>query len=542
VSVLAPWFLAGFAALVPLVLLHLRRRRREVAVASVLLWRDTPAVTTPRRRRARVVLPAALALQALLLVLAVLALAAPQVGGGPTTAGAAPFVAVLDGSVRMAMTDVRPDRLDAARRALDRRIAALPAGTPVSVVVAGPTPRLVASRVPPDAAREALADARADAPSADLAAGLRLAGGELHRPGGTVALAHAEGEPAPAVRAFGVTVDVTAVGDRADNQALTPPVARCDGDACSVLAGVRNEAGRAVDERLVVERGGRQIGARDLTVAPRATADVEIAAEPGSELTLRLDRADALPDDNRATVAVPDPGAALAVTLVSADARSPVARALAALPGVTVRRVAPGGPVGDAGLVVYDRVAPADGAAPRLVVAPPSLPGGRIGAPLADPTLTGTIPGTPLLAGVDLGGLVVERGGVRRIALPPRLPAVAWAADGPLLADDGRTTVLAVDPARSNLALLPAFPLLLANVADRARGLSPAAAPPAPRATVTLRAGDGGALAPDGPTDLWPWLIGAALLLLAIETALAAQWRSVPAGRAQIATGREGGR
>jgi hypothetical protein len=163
VNLLAPWFLAGFAALVPLVLLHLRRQRREVGVASLLLWRDAPAVATPRRRRARVVLPVALALQALLLVLAVIALAAPQAGGGPAAVGAAPFVVVVDGSTRMAMTDVRPDRLAAARRGLERRLAALPADTPVSVVVAGAAPRLVASRVSPDAARDALRAVRADA-------------------------------------------------------------------------------------------------------------------------------------------------------------------------------------------------------------------------------------------------------------------------------------------------------------------------------------------------------------------------------------------
>jgi hypothetical protein len=561
VSFLAPWFLAGFAALVPLVLLHLRRQRREVGVASLLLWRDLPGVATPRRRRARVVLPVALALQALLLVLAVLALTAPQFGGGTPTAGAAPFVAVIDGSTRMAMTDIRPDRLAAARRTLEQRIAALPADTPVSVVVAGPAPRLVTSRVSPEAARAALDDVRADAPTADLTAGLRLAAGELHRPGGTIALLHAEGEPAPTVRARGVSVDVTSIGDRADNQILTPPVARCDGEACSVLTGVRNEASEAVDERLVVERDGREIGARRLTVAPDTTADVEIAAEPGSELSLRLDREDALPDDNHTTVAIPDPDAPLTVALVAPDAAPALTHALSALPGVTIRRVASGDPVGAAGVVVYDRVAPptrgtttttpsgapvssstTTGGPPALIVAPPSLPGGRVGAPLADPTLTGTVPGAALLEGVDLAGLVVERGGVRRIGLPASLPAVAWAAGGPLLADDGHTTLLAIDPTRSNLPQLPAFPLLLANVVDRARGLSPRPAPVAEPASVTLRASDGGALAPDDPADLWPWLVGATLLVLLLETALTAEWRILPAGRAQSATRREGGR
>jgi hypothetical protein len=227
--------------------------------------------------------------------------------------------------------------------------------------------------------------------------------------------------------------------------------------------------------------------------------------------------------------------------LVSRDPASPVARALAAQPGVSVRRVAPGDGVGDAGLVVYDRVAPpATTPQDALVIAPPSLPGGRVGAPLADPTLTGAVAGTPLLAGVDLGGLVVQRGGVRRIATD--LPAVAWAAGGPLVADDGHTTLLTIDPARSNLAQLPALPVLVANVVQRARGLSPTPPPAAPPATVTLRAADGGALAPDDPTDLWPWLVGAALLVLLAETALAAEWHIPSPQRREHATRRGGGR
>jgi hypothetical protein len=163
-----------------------------------------------------------------------------------------------------------------------------------------------------------------------------------------------------------------------------------------------------------------------------------------------------------------------------------------------------------------------------------------VGAPLADPTLTGAVAGTPLLAGVDLGGLVVERGGVRRLATD--LPAVAWAAGGPLLADDGHTTLLAIDPAHSNLAQLPAFPLLVANVVERARGLSPAPAAPAQPASIALRAADGGALAPDDPTELWPWLVGAALLVLLAETALAAEWHVPSPQRREDATRREGGR
>jgi len=339
---------------------------------------------------------------------------------------------------------------------------------------------------------------------------------------------------------------VTAIGRPADNQGLTQPVARCDGTTCSVLVGVRNEAPRPVRERLLVARGGTVIAARTLTAGAGATTDVAIAAEPGARLTLRLDRADALPGDDRATVTVPDASAPLRVTLVSADAATPVARGLSALPGVRVHRVAPADYAGadGAALLVLDRFVPPDRLpdVSTLIVAPPSLPGGHVGPALADPALTGAVPGNALLDGVDLGGLVVAPGGVHRIALPPTLPAIAWAAGGPLLADDGHTTLLAIDPARSNLAQLPAFPVLLANVAARARGDVAAPAPPAAPAALTLRAADGGARAPGSPTDWWPWLVATALLVLLAETALTAEWHFLPAGRARNATRRVRGR
>ncbi len=130
---------------------------------------------------------------------------------------------------------------------------------------------------------------------------------------------------------------------------------------------------------------------------------------------------------------------------------------------------------GEAALTVFDRWLP-DGALPEaralLLVAPPRLPGGTVGAGLADPVLSGLDADDPLLAGVDLDGLAIAAGAARRTTLPPQLRAIAWAPGGPLLATGARparTTLLTFDPAASTLPQLPAFPALLANIVTAAR-------------------------------------------------------------------------
>lgn len=541
-SLLAPWWLLGLAALVPLLLLHLRRRRRRVEVDSLLLWREQSGALPPRRR-ARLVPSLLLLLQGLVVVLLVLALARPSSGGGTPAAGAAPALFVLDDSPAMAATDVAPDRLTAARRQLDARLARLPAATPVTIVLAGSSPRLLVTAASPATARDAVADVRPAAPiaggkdaagtgapaagTADLRAGIALAAGQLHRPGGTITLLHARGTTPPPVESDGVAYAAVAIGTVAlDDVALTDASARCAppapaapprspsstpaGDpatpSCTVFAAVRNDGRRTVRERLVVERAGDEIASRALTVAAGERVELAFAARAGDRLILRLATPDALAADDTATVVVPRPGALgdraasssgagsgarpTTVALVSdRPATSPLARALAATPGVALRPIAPGAydadAVARADLAVFDRWLP-DGdlpAAPALLlVAPPRLPGGNVRGALAEPVVSGLAEDDPLLAGVDLDGLAIAAGAARRTALPGGLRALAWAPAGPLLvsglipgARPTPTTVLTFDIAGSTLPQLPAFPALLANVVAAARAAGSAA-------------------------------------------------------------------
>jgi hypothetical protein len=542
--VLAPWFLAALSALVPLVALHLRRRRRRAEVAALLLWRDLPGAGTSRQRRPRLVLPGLLALQALVVVLLAVALTRPGHDRAAPSAAAAPVAFVVDGSVRMAMTDERPSRLAAARSAVAQRLAHLPAGTPVSLVAAGATPRLLVRDARPAKARAALARLTPTALTADLRAALALAAGQLDRTAGTVVLVRADGTATPRVRpAGGLRFAEQVIGRPVANVALGHPVARCgataDGPtACRVLVTVRNEGAASARARLTVREGDRDVGARTVALAAGGRADVALPAAAGARLVLRLARGDALAADDTTTVRVPASTPTRIVLVTDRPATSALARALAAAPGVSLRRVAPTAfrtaDGRDADLLVLDRWLPSGAALPAaralLLVAPPQLPGGRVSSPAHALTFSDQDPGAAVLAGVDLAPLTIDADGLRTITLPASLHAAAWTADAPLVAT-GRlgdppgtpTALLALDPERSDLPQLPAFPLLMSNLVAWSHGTTHPALPAtaAPR-TLTLRPAAAPAMLP-ARREWWPWLVAAALLVLLTEAA-AAGW------------------
>lgn len=555
-SLLSPWLLAGFAALVPLLALHLRRRRRRREVASLRLWRELPAAA-PTRRRAAIVPSLPLLLQALVIVLLVLALARPEGDGGTPSAGAPPRVVVVDPALTSA------GRLPAARAALAASLATASPHTPVTVVLATGRPRLLSAERSPAEAVAALEDLADETRlGSDPRLGLALAAGQLHRDGGQIVLLHAPETALPRVATEGVAFAAEQVGDGGGPR-LTPPVARClppstaeVPPSCTVLAAVVNRAPQTREVRLTVTGAGDEPLTRTLSLSPGERSEVTFPAVAGSDVTVTVSSEGTAAA--QAVVTVPDPTGRFAVTLVSdRAATAPLPQALAAVPGVRLERVAPGAydaeEAGASDLLVLDRWLP-DGGLPAaqalLLVAPPRLPGGEIGAALADAQLSGRADDA-LLAGIDLDALVISSGAARATELPDALRALAWSPEGPLFAagsSPGPTALLTFDPQRSTLPQLPAFPALLSNIVTWARtaererqssaaGSGPGGASAQPRAAgsaqtaagdadlaqstavapITLRASDGGGPLPGPPREWWPWLAAAALVLLLVE-------------------------
>ncbi len=144
-SLLAPgWlFLAALAILV--LVLHMRRRR-QLDVPSVMLWRLVETAAAPHRSPRWPPPSVLLAIQLLIVFLVALALAQPLLGGN--RADIDHTIYVLDASASMRATDAAPSRFDAALTWLTDRVGvgAFDAETRVSVLTVGPTPRIEVAR------------------------------------------------------------------------------------------------------------------------------------------------------------------------------------------------------------------------------------------------------------------------------------------------------------------------------------------------------------------------------------------------------------
>jgi hypothetical protein len=509
---LTPLALIGLVFLPLLIVLHLRRRRyRLEEVSSTRLWRELLDEMRPKPSWMRLHSLPLLLLQLLAVALLVVVLARPAGLVAPSQQQRQ-HVYILDDSLRMAATDLRPNRLAVARQIIGRQINAEPPTTLTTVVVASAQPHLLISSTDRTRVQQALAPLAPTAAPADLAGALRLADGLLADQGGpgvAITLVHARENIVPAVAGATGLFSAIAVGRSTDNQAILRFSARCAPGArrtCEAFAVVRNEDDRPGNDPLVVLADGDPLAQQSLVLPAHSETGLSFAVPRGRHvLQMHLLRPDILSLDNTAWCVVDAPRRAQ-VTLVGDAARvAPIQRALAALPDVALRVRTPmrysAVDAVRSDLLVLDGWRPPGAATERsspglkdgrspdgglppaptlLLVDPPSLPpGSRAAGTLPDTTVSGLDAASPLLADVDLTSLDVPGGTAERLTLPDWVAPIVWSAAGPLLAagDDGtqRLAVLAFDPAESNLPQLSAFPLLLWNVVRWSETWLPAA-------------------------------------------------------------------
>ncbi len=486
-TLLSGWALAGLLLVAPLVFAHLRRESRPLLdVPSLLLWQNLEQRHAGRSRRLRLPrLPLLLALQALALILLVFALARPTGSPAPPRPTR---IFVLDDSLWMSGAG----RLSAARARLDQLAAALPRDTPVRLVLAGDAPQLAYSG-PAAGIDGALSHVTPTAAPSDLGPALTLGASLLTGPRDTIVVARAPETRLPPAQARRGELSSVVVGSALADQGIFSPTARCGigtRTGCEVIAPVANTGPTAVTDRYTAYAGGAALSGA-VRVGAGGTGDIVLTAAPGEQVRLRLDGSDELAADNQGWVTVPGPAntpPSETVTLVGAPSDAvEVARAFAAVPGVTLRLRTPAqyraADAVTSGLTVLDGWLPAHGlpGSPGvLLINPPRLPGGRVAGTLRDSVASGLDPASGLLTGVDLTSLSIDSGGSRALTLPPYMSAAAWSPDGPLLAagDDGRqrVAVISFDPAESDLPQLASFPILAANLVRWSAGWTPTAA------------------------------------------------------------------
>jgi hypothetical protein len=484
-SFTAPFLLAALALLAPVLLAFLVRRRRDVLrVPSTLLWRlaGVPSAQNRRFKNLRRVV----SLVACLLGVAALVLAAAR----PVARDRGETVAfVIDVSASMDAGG-RGSPLARARRFVAARLAAGGAGDRYVIVAAGASPVRLAGPAAPgselDAALEGLHTERG---GADVDAAIELAAALVANDhAARVVLLGDGGESAGGL----LTVREVPVSRRVfppvvrDNLGIaafaTRPTADARDDEREALVTIATSSAKPRGARLVVSVEGKEIARRHVDVPARGQAEVRLRVlAVASRLAARVEPddgiADALASDDEAVLA----GAArpaprvLLVTKSDDDAESAaffVEKALAAAGVKEIVRVRPS----------FEGMPPQPG---DVVVALAEGPTRSVSVPaLYLGTSTGVLPFAglrelehetthlrsldardPLLRGVALDGVTVEH--ATAAALPPGARALVDLDGGTVMLAGGagaRAFVyLGIDPARSDLVLRVAFPVLVAN-------------------------------------------------------------------------------
>jgi hypothetical protein len=504
-SLLWPLGLLALIGVPAILLLHMRHTeplvKRFPAIRFWVAAEPSPAPQT-RFRRPPITLP--LILQLLAALALGLALARPVLGGAFNVPGVdlrtepRHLVLLLDGSSSMAAAgESGGTRWDEAKAEAASRLDDLSEGDAATVLTLGTQMRSFGASDGPTLARlreqvaaMPLPGGRTDLDAAfALAADLSVEGSDneiVLLTDGAVAA-----DPA-SVAALGAPVELRIAPGGGANAAIVSIAARpsaAAADVPSLYARIVNFGPDAISAPAVLLADGFEAGRQQVDIPPDGGAiELGWALPPGAlSATVRLDHVDALPADNEATLPLPGSEGDLGLRiLLITDSASPLERVLAAIPGVSLTveqgdRLESGEALGRFDLVALENVAASEEAlarldAPLLIVGP--QPGGALPVTgvLPSPTISRLQAGDPLLAGVDLTGVVFSEAAL--LEPRPGQQEIAGSADGPLalrmdLAGHD-AIVFAFDLAGSNLPRRIAFPILIANAVN---DLAPVAPP-----------------------------------------------------------------
>lgn len=453
-SVAAPAALWGLLVLPVIVLLYmLRARRQDLPVSTLLLWqraRRELAAHRPVRRFERSLL---LLLQLLAAALLVLALARPQIRlpGGPE----AGTVVVVDVSASMQATDVAPSRFETAIRQAHAAVDAAPG--PVMIVAAAAAPRVMAPFDDAASAHRTLDALHPTDGPARIDQAVTLALGQ-RRPGGVRvevftdrAGASVPGVSYHVVGRSGANVGIASVA--------VEPVAR----GSLLVVQVHNAGPRAERIPVVVSRNGRRLVARTVVAGAGAVTSVTLPVSVSGVVHVALEHADMLAVDNTAYAVA---GAQAPRVVLAGAADRVLAEALAAIPvHVTpAQRVTPE-TLAAADVVILNRTAPAELPPGNYLLLGTTALNLPVQAPdrVRGPQVLRWAARHPVMRYVRLDDITIGEA----LRLVPRGGEVLVEGETPLLwAYEGegvRAVVSAFALDQSDLALHPAFPILLQN-------------------------------------------------------------------------------
>ena len=510
--------------LVPVALLYrLRVRAPRRTVGTGLFWQKALAEERSRGRWQRWRSPVSLALQMILVALLAVAAAGPQAPAPKR------MVLIIDNSATMRATDVKPIRLDEAKKVARRLIDSLRSCDEMAVVTVSPDPTevqpLTSDRELLNSAVDsvqALAEPAAIEWAVKLAREIPMRDEDRLKPGlpaetppRIVLITDACAKEATK-RAQESGVEVLRVGTAAGNLAITCFTgrrSRVEPAKCEVLVEVRNQGDQSAQGSvtITVDKKSGQLPSPDQpSVGARRGAGGDgglqsVAATPfaivkdgrwqhvftldlpaAARLTAKIEPGDSYVFDDTAVLDMPAAPPAHHVKLWDAD-RSGLKEILAAnqrvelIPGPAGNKSQAGKPDlrGQVIHVIDGKTPETLPAGPTLIFATGACDLWQLDQAVADPVVTRMDQGSPITAGVQLFDAYLPE--ARQLKMADSVRSVArpilWADAAPLgYAIDrpqGRVVVIPGNLATSNLASQAAFPQLLDQALDWLDGQPP---------------------------------------------------------------------
>jgi Ca-activated chloride channel family protein len=457
------------------VALYLLDRSKRRQVVSTLRFWAAADVRTDLKHRKRIQQPLSLFLQVLSILLLLLALAGPRLGG--LTNSARDHVVILDTSAWMGMRAGQGTLMDQARASARSYIASLPGRDRVMLVRAD---ALATPATPFEENRQVLNDAiRQSRPGASvlnlqqaLDFAVRSQKLQSSRPGEIVfAGAGRVSEDEAALNTVPANLRVLPVAATQENVGLRKIGLRraATPDVWEIFVVVRNYGVRPHDVNLALQFGGAPVGARRISLKPGTEEQESFTyrTRVAGLLETRVDTRDAFPQDDRAVIELP---AQQALRVAVYSPQPELLRALiASNPQVNASFELPAkyDPQTKADVVVLDRFAPeVRPKADSIWIEPPSA---RSPVPVkftrSSVKLESWGSDTTLGAGLRTKDVRLESAEI--FTAKPGDISVAEGEEGPLVVarqDAAKTVVIGFSPTRPSMRYELATPLLVANI------------------------------------------------------------------------------
>src|SRR5579859_6948534 len=482
-SLLTPLALVlGVTLPIVVVFYLLKVRRHDEEVSSTFLWNDLIRDLAAHEPLQRLKWNLLLLLQLLALALITLAVARPfseQIGKKPVQA-----ILLLDGSASMQAQDVQPSRFAKAVESARSTLAGLPENSLATAILVAAHPQvLVSATADRRQVDRALADAQPSGAAADMREALLLARSLGGDPKSRRIFLFTDGAftlPADLPDDLG-SVDVVPVGQpNTGNLAVTTIATRPDprdNRRQQLFARVENFADNSAQGVITITVDGQVVEDRAVDLPPNGKNEQVFEELPAGARWASVTIA---PTNGDNGLTIDDTAFAVLVqrkpaqVLLVSSGNQFLEKVLTLLPNVDLYRIAaPRYLAVEADrfdIIVFDNYLPP--LLPRgnlLVLNPPDRGPYRTTGQITRPRVATWDREDPILSFVDIRDMNISR--AARLDMPRWAKPLISTSDGvPLMAvgqdGDRRVAILPFDLQQSNLPLMSAFPILMANMVN----------------------------------------------------------------------------